>query len=153
MNDLYYKPIPVGHNLYISHKDACDSHWTAFPKILHIWRDDIPSYSCNQIRGARHRGLGLHYRDGESFDNANHSIDEIADFLHGDLMTLVHCTAGQTRSPTVAIIGKIVRGCSVNQAISDIMKANWEQRRVVCNFCVTPMKEIFEWAEKKGYPF
>lgn len=140
--------VDVGHNIFISHRDACD-HWHLKEHIIHIWRDDMPGgNSCNAINSGSARGLVINYKDGETLLNADVSMEIIADFFRGNYPTLVHCTVGQTRSPTVAIVGKIVRGADPYTAIADIIKATWETRRFVANLCITPLKDIFLWAEE-----
>lgn len=138
----------VGHNIFVSHRDAC-SQWEFKERIIHIWRDDMPSgNSCDAINTGSARGLIINYKDGESLHKADMSIERIADFFRGNDPVLVHCTVGQTRSPTVAIIGKIVRGVSPYQAITDIVRATWERRRIVVNLCTSPLQDIFLWAEQ-----
>ena len=137
--------VDVGHNIFLSHRDACSS-WVR-GKTIHIWRDDMPnSNSCVAVQTGRANGLVINYKDGESLLNADVSIEKIADFFRGNDPILVHCTVGQTRSPTIAIIGKIVRGCSPYVAIADIVQATWEKRGIVANLCITPLKDIFIWA-------
>ena len=151
----HYNPIEIGQNIIISHKDFCP-HWERVDrgKIIHIWRNDMPHHSCEFVDAGKvgwfpDRHLIIDYKDGESLSNANVTIQMIADFSIGTEPLLIHCTAGQTRSPTIALIAKIVRGCSVYQALGDVMKANWETRAVVSNFCLTPIAEILTWAEER----
>ena len=149
----HYNPIDVGHNIIISHRDFCP-HWERMNrgKTIHIWRSDMPDNSCqfvalNKIGVNPTRHLIIDYKDGESLSKANVTIQTIADFSTGTEPLLIHCTVGQTRSPTIALIAKVVRGCSIYQALGDVMKANFETRAVVSNFCLTPITEILEWAE------
>ena len=155
----HYAPIAIGQNILIAHRDFCPQ-WTG--KTLHIWRDDLPdaSYSCQFVQARRAAGQSLlpsvnpqhllvHYKDGESLTTMNVSIEDIAQFSTGTHSLLIHCTVGQTRAPTLALIAKIVRGVSVYHALADIMQANWETRGVVSNFCLTPVAEIFAWAETR----
>mgnify|MGYP001585026462 CR=1 FL=1 len=153
----HYSPIDIGQGIFISHRDFCPQ-WT-IGKTLHIWRDDLlsESYSCQFVQELRSAGQSLmpdvnsrhlmvQYKDGESLTKMNVSIEEIAQFSTGTLPLLIHCTVGQTRAPTLALIAKIVRGVSVYHALADIMQANWETRGVVSNFCCTPVAEILAWA-------
>ena len=105
--------------------------------------------SCDAISSGNAEGLIINYKDGESLLNADVSIERIADFFKGTDPLLVHCTVGQTRSPTIAIIGKVVRGENPYTAIANITKATWETRRIVVNLCITPLKDIFLWAERR----
>lgn len=139
----------VGHNIFVSHRDACD-YWQDKERVIHIWRDDMPGgNSCNAINSGNAAGLVINYKDGESLLKADVSIEKIADFFKGADPLLVHCTVGQTRSPTIAIIGKVVRGASPYTAIADIVRATWETRRIVANLCITPLQDIFLWAEQR----
>ena len=142
----YYKPIPVGNNLYISHKDACGMYDFPLAQTLHIWRDDMPNNACDMVKRGQSSGLVINYKDGESLANIDVPFSEIADFLSGHEPRLIHCTAGQTRSPTIAIVGKILRGVSISQAVGDVVEANWKLRGVACNLCLTPLQEILHWA-------
>ena len=139
----YYKPIPVGHNLFISHKDACG---TGFPleQTLHIWRDDMPNNACDMVKRGQSFGLVINYKDGESLANIDIPYWKIDDFLSGNEPRLIHCTAGQTRSPTIAILGKLIRGATLSQAVGDVVEANWKLRDVACNLCLTPLQEILQ---------
>ena len=145
----HYSPVPIGHEIIISHRDFCP-YWKG--KTIHIWRDDMANNSCKFVSEGRDGGnsdlhLIINYKDGESLFNANVTIDEIASFARISESLLIHCTVGQTRSPTIALIAKIARGASPYQALGDIMKANWDMRGIVSNFCLTPVKEILEWAD------
>lgn len=143
--DKHYQPIHVGQGIYISHRDACGKFLV--DRILHIWRDDMPDNSCEDVAVGRATGMILNYRDGESLVKSNINLDHVASFFEKPGIVLVHCTVGQTRSPTIALVGKVVRGVSVYDAIADITRANWVARQVVCNWCITPLKEILGWAE------
>lgn len=146
----HYNPVDIGHNIAISHRDYCP-HWPG--RTIHIWRSDMPENSCEFVSLQQFvlypdRHLTVHYKDGESLLAMNVSIDEIAQFSRGEKPLLIHCTVGQTRSPTLALIAKVVRGVSVYQAMADIMRANWETRAVISNFCLTPLRDILMWAER-----
>jgi len=141
--------VDVGRNLFVSHKDVCDTRASEFDRILHIWRDDHPGYSCEAVVAGNAPGMTLDYKDGTSLTEANHTILEIAEFLSGEDKVLVHCAVGQTRSPTIALIGKVARGDGLWPSIADIFGASWEGREIAWNFCLTPMKEIFKWAESR----
>ena len=151
----HYNPIDTGQNIIISHRNFCP-HWerVARGKTIHIWRSDMDDNSCEFVASGSigyipTQHLVVNYKDGESLTKMNVSIEDIAQFSMGADPLLIHCTVGQTRSPTIAIIAKVVRGVSVYQALGEILKANWETRAVVSNFCLTPITEILEWAENR----
>lgn len=149
----HYDPVPIGHNIYISHRDFCP-RWPS-SRIIHIWRNDMPENSCEYVHTRISgvwlptKGVIVDYKDGESLANASISIEEIATFCAGGEELLIHCTVGQTRSPTLAIIAKVVRGATPFDAARDVLQANWQYRKIVSNLCLTPLKEIFEWAEHR----
>ena len=142
----------VGHNVFVGDRTCCDNfHPDGFEKFIHIWRDDHPDNSCNAIQNNHYSGMELQYHDGESFTKANKSIEHIAEFCRGNDRLLVHCAAGQTRSPAVALIAKVARGCDVYGAIADITRACYDERDIVPNWCLHPMRETIWWAHGKEW--
>jgi protein-tyrosine phosphatase len=93
------------------------------------------------------RNLILHYRDGESL--TEEMIKASVSFLSGTRQTLVHCAAGQTRSPTLAMLGKLIRGANVSQAIGDIVSRIWEKQKIPPNIVHTPLKDILLWSDRR----
>ena len=145
----HYNIVDIGHNLFLSHRDRCGIV-ILLEQTLHIHRNDMPNNSCHMIATGMDRGLVVEYKDGESLYNASISMDTIAGFLTGNEPRLIHCTVGQTRSPTIAIIGKLMRGATFEEAIGDIMAKTWIARGIVTNLCLNPLADNFEWAESRG---
>ena len=147
----------VGRGILVSNKEFCPQMrpycGANVPcKILHIYRNDHPKYHCLDVAsGLLPPGdMSLEYRDGESFVKNGIDIDKLAHFFQNQVAVLVHCAAGQTRSPTIAIIGLIARGVPFGKALGDVVTKNWEQRGIPSNICLAPLGEILEWAEKRG---
>lgn len=134
----------VGDGIYTGHRMICDE---GNPKrTLHIWRNDHPQQSCHVSQGLEMKDgdMLLEYKDGEPIANADKTFDEIEAFFRIPGEVFVHCAVGQTRSPTIALIGKCVRGRGVYEAVSDILGSQHRARGIVWNMCLTPMQEILE---------
>ncbi len=148
--------VPVAHNLYVGAAPGCDDIHSHFEKVLHIWRDDHYSNSCKFVKERLalgsvvedSRNLVLNYRDGESLTEG--MIETAASFLKGTKETLIHCAVGQTRSPTLAVLGKLVRGANISQAIGDVAWRIWEKRKVPVNIVYIPLKDILTWSDKRS---
>lgn len=138
----------LGHGIYLGHKDMCQVGMAN--RTLHIYRTDYPSYSCDIItrNEVNKNDMVFEYRDGESLKKWNIDLSEVYNFFLGDDSLYIHCAVGQTRGPTLAIIAIMARASvSPFLAAARVLKGNWIQRRIVSNFCITPMQEIFEWWE------
>lgn len=146
--------VNVGHGIYVGHCETCNAGAGSTKRVLHIHRNDHPNSGCQITRDLYDTSksvvpipacdMELEYKDGESITNANRTWEEIENFFRNDNDCLVHCAVGQTRSPTIALIGKCVRGANVYEAVSDILGAIYRERGIVWNICLTPMKEILE---------
>jgi len=140
--------IDVGHNIFVGPREACSA---GFDRVVHLWRDDYPANSCAFApHGADDRNLVLHYRDGESLETIGVPLDQIAAFFSNGDRTLVHCAAGQTRSPTIALIGKLVRGSGLRDGVGDIVSQIWFGRGLTVNLVHKPLQEILRWASARG---
>ena len=145
----HYAVVDIGDGIFLSHRDKCPS----FPyreRIIHIWRSDMPENSCVDILNGNAKGLVIHYKDGEPLVNASVDVQTIVDFCAQPPSEplLIHCTVGQTRGPTIALLAKIARGSTPFAAMGTIAEVSWRVRRVIPNFCLAPLKEIFEWWEE-----
>lgn len=143
--------VDVWCNLHIGTRGVCERSRSQYAKVLHIWRADYTQNSCSvaliESAAGYHdpkRDLILEYRDGDPLPLSK--INLIAEFLRGDALTLIHCAAGQTRAPTVALIGKIVRGCDPFVALGDITKAVWQARLLTVNIVHKPLSDVLAWA-------
>jgi len=138
------KTANIGNGIIVGHMDKCGASEAL--RTLHIWRGDMPHYSCSCIKSgcAPHGDLFVCYKDGESLQTLDMPLEKVEAFFNGNDRVYVHCAVGQTRSPTLALIGKVVRGASIYDAIGDVYDALWTQRGIVANLCLTPMKELLE---------
>jgi len=141
----------VGHNIFVGPLEACALGAGSFARTIHIWRRDYPESSCKWVAwGGDPRNLVLHYKDGESLGTIGVPLDDIAAFFAGNDSVLVHCMAGQTRSATIAVLGKLVRGASLRDAVGDVVSEVWLGRRLAANIVHTPLRDILLWAKKTG---
>ena len=144
----------VGRDIWVGHRDACDKdEYPADCRILHIWREDHPGNTCDKAKDGSGRPTGdlsLEYKDGESLENMDKSIEELEEFFKIPGKVYVHCAVGQTRSPTIALIGLAVRGENVYDAVGHILADIHMSRGIVWNICLTPLREILQ---RYGTPY
>ena len=137
----------VGHDIYVGNHQCCDEgHYPKAARVLHIWRSDHPLSSCKISRGEVQPNPGdlvVEYKDGQKIQCSESStIEEIEEFFRIPGLVYVHCAVGQTRSPTLAIIGKVIRGRTVYKAYADVLKGLHVHRNIIFNVCLDPTTEL-----------
>lgn len=132
----------VGNNIFISDYEYCNSLdllWIVnsqfrpeFDKFIHIYRGDLEKHDvCNVSKFLARNvdwdfhgkaGLGLNVQHGEGQD-ISHIAQEVYNYSIGNDKLLIHCAAGQTRGPTLALLAKVARGMSLIGSIGEITDA------------------------------
>ena len=101
---------------------------------IHIYRSDFAP-RCDGLNRYK-ESLSFDYKDGEAFTPAMFSeLDRCADRIrNAQLTVLVHCHAGVTRSASVAAyLLSRVEGLDIFDAISEVSKAIWRDRKLAAN--------------------
>ena len=137
----------VGHDIYVGNHQCCNiGGYPNGARVLHIWRSDHPDSSCHATKGKAEPGpddLVVEYKDGQKIQcSESHTIEQIEEFFRIPGPVFVHCAVGQTRSPTLAIIGKAIRGCDVYQAYAEVLRGIHATRGIVFNVCLDPTTEL-----------
>ncbi len=133
----------INNWLAVGNTNSCDASFTV---CVHINRDDMPHHDCK--RCPHDHDFFINYQDGDKItDELFAQLDEIAAFIKGlsTKTVLVHCMAGQTRSPFIAAyLLAAVEEMHPIDAYFLVVYANYEQRGVTSNMCLTPMQQLFE---------
>lgn len=144
----------VGHGIHVGNFRGCNLYGRNFQRAIHIWYgpDGDPKGVCDCIVNRRNEGLTIQYVDQRSLAEVI-EFDRLADFFSEPGEVFVHCAAGQCRSPTVAIIAKLVRAPEITpwHAIHDITWSLWTHRRAAPCWGNIPLTEIFEWWERRRH--
>lgn len=117
---------------------------------IHIHRDDLPHYDC-QFCWHSFGDLKIEYRDGEALTEENlQKIDAFIAGLAPDTKLLVHCMAGQARSPTIAAYALAMTTPDLHpiDAFALVDKAVWDQRGIIFNQCLTPKEKLVRRIEE-----
>lgn len=118
-----------GDGVWVGAKVACDEQRSKFDRVIHFWRDDAPESSCEYVHDSGRddgRNLLIHWKEVnpvEAVEALIPSLAEIVEFAKPAGRLLIHCNAGMTRSPTIALACKIDRGCDPVRAEADIRAA------------------------------
>jgi len=137
------KPVEIGYNVWVGPKQSCAAAGGEFDRVIHIHRSDLRQI-CPALAKATRNDFFLDYKDGESLAALGDEFDEVWGFCREPGKLLVHCQAGQTRGPTLAVLALAARGTSPFQALGHVFEAVWNQRRIPCNFVPAPIKDIVE---------
>lgn len=151
--------------LYVGNREECNQNANEYDGIIHLYRDDYPDHSCffisdtnlaiRQREGSRLDWI-VEYKDGESLPQ--YHIDGVISFVRklreGNISSrlLVHCAAGQTRSPTVALlILSLVERVHPFMLLDGVYSSIWQTRGKIANICHAPLGDIVEWYEEHLY--
>jgi protein-tyrosine phosphatase len=143
--------VHVGDRIYVAGLwgcgGVCQATAAPFERTIHIYRDDAPQYNCQAVHGERTgQDLVVEYKDGLPL--SRELMENVAQFASGQHRLLVHCAAGRTRSPTLAIVAKVARGRLLEEAIGEVSCAIWNARRESINLCHEPLRDIHLWDEE-----
>lgn len=161
----------VGDNIYVSDYEYCNlAMEDRPPATIHIYRGVLRYDVCEACKKEHpidrfdidgylkfldKPELFLVLQEGRSLvrnDCNLNFITLISDFSRGysHCRMLIHCAAGQTRSPTAALIAKMARGKPMIEAIGEItdamIKASAGQKPPI--FYKIPLMEIERWARQ-----
>jgi hypothetical protein len=113
-----------GDDVWVGDHVACNAAIDKFDLSIHLWHDyHYPDGLCARNLAGPGPGLVIRYRDGEDLGTASVPIDEVVSYVSRPGKLLVHCGLGAFRGPTYAVLAKIVRGCGVEKALADVLKA------------------------------
>lgn len=144
----------LGNNVFVGGYEQCPSDKLTNPLIVHLWNEYQEGRGvCSHVR---ENGcpdcpdhLVINYADGRPLTDASVTLDRFAEFVRDPSRPLfVHCAAGLTRSPTWAVLAKVVRGCDYWTAISEVISRIRLQYSGPSNVPILfgePLRDIFEW--------
>lgn len=148
--------VTVGSDLIIGNAELCNRTALGFDayNIIHIWRDDKPENNCKCSKVLNNSNTTNHfffnYKDG--YDLFPDMLDTLAEFVNNKRKILVHCHAGKTRSPTVAIfIYSVMNKVHPIDAMYVVYKEYYKQSKELPNMTMLPLEGIVSWFESK-YP-
>lgn len=140
--------------LHIGDRECCQLLVDKYDYVIHIWRDDMPQHDCS----AKNRvgDFSLHYVDGKGLSEG--LLTDIASAVQKNAVSvtrrssakiLVHCIAGVTRSPTIALfVLSVVERRHPLLLIGEVYFEHWLQSEITANICRTPLQDIVAWWEK-----
>jgi len=151
----------VRHWLFVGNRDECNQNGHEYGGIIHIWRDDFPEHSCQYMNGYKITDCKFHYtleyKDGHKLptvvlDNLRMALNDNYLKFGKESKLLVHCAAGQTRSPTIVLfVLSLVERTHPFVLLQDIYDSVWRGRGKIANICHAPLKDIVEWYENNLY--
>lgn len=140
--------------LHVGNRKLCHGCIDEYDYAIHIRRSDKPDHDC--LHKNREGDYSLDYIDGATLPEelltniANNTAFKINEqSIDQGVTMLVHCAAGITRSPTIAlfIISYIERTHPL-KAMGDLCYSLWLQSGRMPNIVRTPLKDIVAWWEK-----
>lgn len=138
--------------LYVSGRESCNYSPVEFDKIIHIWRSDKPDHSCNyqkQFPLGDENNLVIDYQDGKELPD--YILESIYDFVKDkkpEDKVLVHCAAGITRGPTIALFALAINDKIHPFGCMNIIYYNLlTHYREIANMCRKPLKDIVRYYE------
>ena len=139
--------------IVVGDRDFCNEKWANFTHIIHIWRTDYPQNSC-QFR-SNGVSLRLEYKDGEELTET--TMQEIEVFIElfrkntDPKQLLIHCAAGITRSPTIALLAaSLLHRKHPSVFIGNILRELRSCRGLTPNICHKPLECICQFVEVRG---
>lgn len=146
---------PIDDKIVVLDRDFCNQHFNDFSHIIHIWRQDYPQNSCQFHQPANGNSLTIHYKDGEAL--TNEIMCEVETFVNsfrdnnGTKQLLVHCAAGLTRSPTIALLcASLLYRQHPSKIIGSILREMRVCRGLTPNICHKPLECICQFVEARG---
>jgi hypothetical protein len=155
----------VGHDITVSGFEHCDRCGHEYNVVVHIWRqcnldekracrcciERVPILFAKELleRGERVDGF-FHWTEGDGLATLLPSLDLFVALAQRPGRMLVHCSHGQCRSATLAMVAKVVRGASISQAIGDVFEGVHRDRRFAPLTFYSPIQNILAWAEARS---
>lgn len=147
----------VGLGIFVGNRDSCRlAH--EFDFTIHIGRDDTNPPQVCPIEYVTDQHAHFRYGDGYALTTGRIRPDitgqavltRLTEVFRRPGRILVHCHAGQTRSPVVAAFGCMVRGDRPAAACCRAYDACWAYG-VVANICHAPLSDVYEvWKGLRG---
>lgn len=134
---------PVGHDVFVGSWEACDQQGHDFDRVVHIYHPRCTPAKCCKAWSERPAGLYLELAEGAAISTCPTPIEEIAEFCRHPGRLLIHCTYGQQRSATLAILAKAVRGANVFDALGEVASGLWYGRGIPPFLCALPQADIY----------
>lgn len=140
--------------LHVGNRKLCHACIDEYDYVIHIWRGDKPDHDC--LHKDRESDYSLDYIDGAELpEELLTNIANVTQFVMDNMSIrqgskmLVHCAAGITRSPTIALfVLALIEKVHPLLLMSDLYHALWKQSERMPNIVRTPLKDIVAWYEK-----
>lgn len=141
----------VGDRTYVSDASYCTAFGNTYQNIIHIYRDEnlAAGHACKTCLDGHGPGLRIRWREGEPLAAMSVPLADLIQYARRPGRLLVHCSAGASRSPSLAVVAKVVRGRHPMDAIRDVIDGLRQGTGSFPCFVNTTMESILDWAENQ----
>jgi rhodanese-related sulfurtransferase len=147
--------IHILDNLVLANREWCDrSIKQNKDRIIHIFRSDIPNYSCKYASNnnvSDEENLLLDYKDAEHL--SQEQIQTVVSFINKnkDNQIVVHCHMGRTRSPMIALLcASVLTNLHPIELVGDIFCKLYRNSNDLWNCSLNPLEDIIKWYEERN---
>jgi len=135
--------------VYVSNRLGCSQEYN---KIIHIWRDDYLENNCQYVNNSNkvndNKNLCINYKDG--YELREEILQEIYNFVKDSNNILVHCHAGKTRSPIIALfVFAIVNKKHPLSLLNYFYSTYYNTLGNLPNIIICPLEDIIKFYNNK----
>jgi hypothetical protein len=143
----------VGDRIYISCYEFCDAYGRTFDNVLHIFSEANRTERrlCKTCATGDGPGLIVRWSEGEALSAMGVPLDEVVAFARRPGRLLIHCAAASCRSPMLAILAKIARGCRPFEAVKEVCQGVYEGYGEFPILMREPMLGLLAWADSRKW--